>query len=532
MKKLKITFLVLYIIAIIALLYEAFIPGDLSIKQNKFFKKIINNISKTFIKEKIIKAEEIVINNSFKEYYYTNETLTLDVTVNPSNSSYKGLDFASSDENILTINSSGEIKFIGEGEAFITVSQCESAIIEIINFKVKKYVEPVIEPIEPEAIELHSNSGLNTIAVGDVLGFYLLFDKDGVNDINYTLTSSNEEVCGIYGSYVYGLKEGTTTITATHHTTQLTSSMDITITPGEIVKPEYFRIKGDNEVVVGDKTKHIYTVEVDPNASDVYKLYFFSAYDINGNKTAEMPLDVTWYSGELEIITSGVGAIFAYCVNWIESDYMMVTARNILPEFYLYNRRVVLGKSYNITINPTNKDKVTYSKFEYSSSDESIASVDGNGVITPHKTGQTEITVLVNDGFESYSDSFILTVDNKDIEDSLGYKSFTKLVRKGIAHFLGFLAFGVIAFIMFFMWIKPNYDGSSKYIWLLIGINGLSFAVLTEVIQLFVPGRGPTITDVFIDYLGYTISFVVCIIVLLIIELVKKHKNKNENINS
>ena len=528
MKKLKITFLVLYIIAILVLLYEAFIPGDLSIKQNKFFKKIINNISKTFIKEKIIKANEIVVNNTFKEYYYTNETLTLDITVKPDKASYKGLNYSSSDENILTINNSGEISFKSEGEAFVVVSQTESALIQIINFKVKKYVEPVIDVIEPVSIELHSNGNTNTMSVGDVLGFYLTFDNPDVNDIDFDLTTSNIEVCGIYGHYIYGLKEGTTTITATHKTTNLTSTMDITIAAGEIIEPTYFRIKGDDTVYVNDKT-HTYTVEVDPNASNMYKLVFYSAYDKDGNKTDDMPLDISWYEGKLVINSVGEGYIYAYTVGWTVYDSMKVVARNILPQFDLYDRRVVLGKSYNITINPINKDKVTYDKYEYQSSDESVATVDGNGIITPHKKGETTITITVNDGMDTFTDTFILTVDNKAIEDAIGYKAFTKLVRKGLAHFLGFVVFGVIAFIMFYMWIKPNYDGNSKYVLLLIGINGIAFSVLTELIQVFIPGRGATITDVFIDYLGYTISFMACISVLLIIYLIKKYRNNKKN---
>ena len=527
MKKLKITFLVLYVIAIIVLLYEAFIPGDLSIKQNRFFKKIINNMSKTFIKEKIIKADEIVINNTFKEYYYTNETLTLDVTVNPSNSSYKGLDFASSNENILTINSSGEIKFIGEGEAFITVSQCESAIIEIINFKVKKYVEPVIDLIEPNSITLIANNDKTTFEMGDYTWCYLSFDNSEVNDFEYYLESSDPTICKTYGSFIYGLKEGTSTITATHKTTNLKSSIDVTITPGVIVEPTYYRIIGEDTIYINDNVEHIYSYEVDPNASNMYKLGFFSAYDINYNKTDDMPVDIEWSTGKLIIKNQGYVNIFVYSLDWVCQDSMQIVVRNILPNFSLYDRRIVLGSSYNIAVNPTNKDLVTYDKYEYKSSDESIASVDGMGVITPHKTGEVIIEVIVNDGVDKVTKSFKLTVDNKVIEDALGYKSFTKLVRKGLAHFLGFLVFGIISFIMFCIWIKPKYDGNSKYILLLIGINVLAFSILTELIQVFIPGRGATFTDIFIDYLGYTFSFIICIVALLIIVLVKKHKNKN-----
>ena len=79
--------------------------------------------------------------------------------------------------------------------------------------------------------------------------------------------------------------------------------------------------------------------------------------------------------------------------------------------------------------------------------------------------------------------------------------------------------------MMFYLWIKPSYDGNKKLILLLIGINGLVFAILTEAIQLVSPGRDGTIRDVLLDYFGYTISFIISLSILLVIYLITKKNN-------
>ena len=52
MKKFKIIMLIFYVLIVLVLLYEAIIPGKVSAKQHSFFKKVINDISKVFIKNK------------------------------------------------------------------------------------------------------------------------------------------------------------------------------------------------------------------------------------------------------------------------------------------------------------------------------------------------------------------------------------------------------------------------------------------------------------------------------------------------
>ena len=527
-KKFKIVLLVFYIIIALILIYEAAIPGDISSKQHNFIKKIINNISKIFIKEKIVMPTDIVINNSFKETYYTNETLTLDVDVLPSNASYKELSCTSTNTNVLTVNGNGRITFLDTGKASIIVEQKDSKITKNFELNVIKYDEPIEELIEPEAIILKSVDDKTSCAIGDVIVFYLAFDKEDVNDYKFYLTSSDESICKTFDNYCYGVGVGMATIEVTHRTTGLTSSMNIEVTDGSIIEPTYYKLNGPDTIYINDNTKYTYTIDIDPNASNLYKEVRFGAYDINGNRSDDQVFDIGWNTGELYIYGYGEGYIYAYFGDTL-SYYIKLSIKNILPEYELENKRIIIGESYKVVVNPTNKDNMTYAIYTYSSSDEEVASIDNLGNITPHITGVVDITVEVNDGFDSVSKSFELTVDNKVIEDDIG-QSFGKIIRKGIAHFLGFIVFGFIAFMMFYMWIKPKYDGSSKYVLLLIGVNGLVFSILTEAIQLLSPGRDGTIRDVLLDYFGYTISFVISISILLIAYFITKKRKNNKKI--
>jgi VanZ family protein len=305
--------------------------------------------------------------------------------------------------------------------------------------------------------------------------------------------------------------------------------MEVEITDGTIVEPSYFRLVGDDTIYVNDTTIHTYTVEVDPNASNFYKEYRFAAYDINDEQSDDLILDIGWANGKLTIKGYGEGYIYAVAGNWLVYDRIKVEVKNILPDFELSDKRIVIGEAYKVLIEPNNSDLITYDKYTYSSSDEVIATIDGLGNITPKKAGKTTIKVVVDDGFDKVEKEFILTVDNKVIEDDIG-SSFGKIIRKGIAHFLGFIVFGFISFFMFYLFLKTNYEGNKKYIYLLIGINGLVFAILTESIQLVSPGRDGTIRDVLLDYFGYTISFIISITIIVLCYLINKHKNNTKNI--
>lgn len=96
-------------------------------------------------------------------------------------------------------------------------------------------------------------------------------------------------------------------------------------------------------------------------------------------------------------------------------------------------------------------------------------------------------------------------------------KRTERIIRK-IAHFSIYTLVGFLLMALF-----STYENiKRKYQIYISAIMGILYAISDEIHQSFTPGRGPKITDVFIDSLGVFFGMAV---ILLIIELINK-KNK------
>ena len=107
------------------------------------------------------------------------------------------------------------------------------------------------------------------------------------------------------------------------------------------------------------------------------------------------------------------------------------------------------------------------------------------------------------------------------------HDSFVVFVRKAFGHFGLFAISGLLSPLAVFLSLNPL--KWSRY-WILIVISlsfGLLMGILTETIQLSVPGRSGEFKDVLIDFSGYVVGF---LIILLILFLVIRNQNKKHRI--
>lgn len=96
------------------------------------------------------------------------------------------------------------------------------------------------------------------------------------------------------------------------------------------------------------------------------------------------------------------------------------------------------------------------------------------------------------------------------------YDTFAHVVRKLIGHYSLFLLDGVFTSLtieMFFL--AENNKRVVYYSFITLGY-GLFLALLTELIQIFVPGRVGAPLDILIDFLGYLTGSIIIIIILFI----------------
>ena len=94
-------------------------------------------------------------------------------------------------------------------------------------------------------------------------------------------------------------------------------------------------------------------------------------------------------------------------------------------------------------------------------------------------------------------------------------------IRKLIGHFSFYLIDG--ALVSLFTYFLFGFTKNKNLSLLIILIVGVLFSILTEIIQIFVPGRAGDITDMLLNLSGYLLG---CVIVILIVYLIYRHKKK------
>ena len=105
---------------------------------------------------------------------------------------------------------------------------------------------------------------------------------------------------------------------------------------------------------------------------------------------------------------------------------------------------------------------------------------------------------------------------------------FTILIRKLFGHFGLFAVDALLTGWALFMWIKPlSWYKSYRFLYISLSY-GAFLAALTEIIQVFIPGRSGQFTDSLIDFGGYIIGLLILNIILFFI-FKKQNKDKNNS---
>ena len=169
-------------------------------------------------------------------------------------------------------------------------------------------------------------------------------------------------------------------------------------------------------------------------------------------------------------------------------------------------------ESYKFTFN----DTATYKTAEMYCDDRGVkvSYYGGTGFgVYGRKAGEYPLTVVFDDGFERVELNYTIIV-SKELETLAN--RVKELVPK-LGHFVLFIILGIVAF--FFI----KYNRSAKK-WVDVTrcvAIGLLPAVITELGQIFIEGRTASILDVFLDFGGYVLGF-------LIVGFIIKNKEKKE----
>lgn len=281
----------------------------------------------------------------------------------------------------------------------------------------------------------------------------------------------------------------------------------------DILKEHAFTVSSSDErYTVADLKRHI-TNHTFNNTGEIF---------LRGKNAGESDITVKLYDNE------DIKLVHHARCNTMENLFNYSVAIFIDDEIYA-NQTLETLKKYKLDIKIFDKDTETYldpvslniSKYN----DRYEISYDelGDSYITFKSEKESAIQfeyVYIGNQRISYKFTFTVVDNNKGIYSNVNVRSVRKIVGHGFMHFMCTL-FLLLFLLVYFKGYKFRYLSLSG-----VAISSFALACFTELLQMLAPGRTPDFQDVIFDYL-FSIGCIVLVgLVILIIHLIKRIKNK------
>ena len=348
------------------------------------------------------------------------DTVTLTATVAPANATDKSVTWSTSDAAVATVNANGVVTTKKAGKVTITAtSNGDKTKFGSIEITVSAATVPVtsVTVAGDAAMTVDGEQTLTaTVAPADA------------TDKTVTWKSSDATVATVDANgKVVAKKAGEVTITATAGGVSGTLKITVSDKAPTVIPVQSVTVTGKQELVEGASTTLTATV-APADATDKTVTWKSSdesvaTVDKDGVVTAKKAGTVT-----ITATAGGVSGTLDITVTAKPVETVPVTSVEVTVEA---GTTVSVGKTLQATatVKPGN---ATNKKVTWKSSDESIATVDANGVITAKKAGKVVITATSTDGTDK-SGSVEITVadETKPTPDHKSVKADTGDVTAG-----------------------------------------------------------------------------------------------------
>ena len=302
---------------------------------------------------------------------------TLVATVTPDDATDKTVTWSTSDANVATVDASGKVTAVKEGNATITAKAGDKSATctVIVNKKVVAVTSVTLNKTELTLTEGESEMLTATVK------------PDDATDKTVTWNTSDASIATVDANgKVTAVKEGSATITAKAGEKSATCSVTvnkkvIAVTSVTLNKTELTLTESESETLTA-------TVKPD-DASDKTVTWSSSnaavaSVDANGKVTAMMVGTAT--------ITAKAGDKSATCSVTVNKKVISVTS------VALNKTELTLTEGESETLTATVKpDDATDKTVTWSTSDANVATVDANGKVTAVKEGNATITANAGD---------------------------------------------------------------------------------------------------------------------------------------
>ena len=314
------------------------------------------------------------------------QTEKLEVTYNPvDTTSDKTIEWKSKDEKIAKISSDGTITAVGVGETEITATASNG---QEVKCKV------TILPVELNSISIKEQN--ITLNKGQSQTLTVIYNPENTSeDKTVTWSSSDSETVSIDKGVITALKAGKATITATVGEKTAETVVEVK------VPLESIRLNEEEKIL---------------NKGESLKLEVtYNPVDTTADKT------VAWSSTDDTVATvdkngnvKTLKAGTAYIKAKVEDKEVSCKITVIVPlesiELNKETSQILKGQTEKLVLK-LNPNDTTYSgKIEWTSSDNTIATVDGNGNVKGLKEGTTNITAKAVENGKEIIDTCEFTV--------------------------------------------------------------------------------------------------------------------------
>ena len=523
------------------------------------FITLVNSLTKK--KKKKVPVESIDLRLSTNEEYVYNNIPGYDsneipigsakeirCSILPVDSSDQSLSFDVSPQESVVLNQSGSIvSVVGmkTGDCTIKVKSHDGSFESSLKIKI---VEPVA-PINYEAsldkkVKVGEKEILNFDIDGGVLGHDELINSRYFDVRKLTYVSSDNTIATVDDKgIITGVSSGLCNITVSNGDGVI-KDVQIEVVDGEITMPyTNLSIKGSsfcyaNDMIL-DQSSHVNHFQLTPKTGetelDPNDFIWFSSNELLAKVDKHGVLrGFRKFSNDEEVVN--INAISKKTGQEISCN---VAVKTQLPSELVFSLKV--GKkevwspsTYTVSLDgevsiipyfsPYGCDK----SYKVTSSNEEVISCIKNGNVVNlsiHSEGVSRITITSVAKTSLYIETTINVVkagaiSSEDVGD------VHHSIRKIIGHAVVFMVAQIFTFLTLYMFL---YD---KKWWFYSSISsgkGFIIAVLSEIIQFFVPTRSGTFKDVLIDLAGVAVGFILSFVSVTIINKAKGKKVTNLN---
>ncbi|UOK16610.1 putative tail protein 4 [Salmonella phage S1] len=311
-----------------------------------------------------------------------------EITVLPANATDKSVTYKSSDTAIATVDADGKVTGVAAGNATITVTTTDGAKTDTLAVVVKVPVVPVTGVIIDEG-------STASMTVGDTLQLHATVTPANATNKNVSWQSSAPSVATVSSAgLVTAVAGGSANVTVTTEDGSFTATIGISVGV-PVVHPTGVTIdQGDAADVVKGTTLQL-TATVAPADATNKAVTWSSATPANATVDS---------NGLVTGIAFGTSVITVTTVDGGKTDTITITVpspASLTTDSFPSNLLVGNKVQLTYTTNPPNSP---LTDIAYSSTDESIATVDSTGLVTMLAEGSTTINMSAKSYGEAVSD--------------------------------------------------------------------------------------------------------------------------------